>query len=101
MNKIFVSFCFLFTFHISLFAQNGTIHGVVLDKETNQPLEYASVSMFRTNDSILVDGIVTKKDGKVSLKIKEGSYFLKTNFIGYKPVYTSGLNVLSNQTIDV
>jgi hypothetical protein len=44
-----------------VFLRQGTIHGIVLDRSSHKPLEYASVSIFRVADSVLSDGIVTKK----------------------------------------
>jgi len=98
MNKLFFTLSFLVTTFLN--AQQGTIVATVMDKKTSEPLEYATVSVYRAADSILADGVVTKKDGRVSIKLKEGNYFLKANFIGYKATFISGLKVLANQTTD-
>jgi uncharacterized membrane protein len=97
MQKTLLSFFFLFAFTISSIAQKGSIQCTVVDKQTRAPLEYASVSIYRT-DSSLADGAVTKKDGRISLRVNEGSYFIKVDFIGYQPVYTPAFTIRNNET---
>jgi ferric enterobactin receptor len=101
MNKFYPFFLFLSLLTSLTQAQTGTVNGSVIDKLSNAPLEYASVSLYRSSDSALVNGMVTKKDGRITFKIKEGKYYLQANFIGYKPTYISGIQVTSNQVNDV
>ncbi len=94
MGKIFIIVIGLF--FTDVFAQvnpekriisrkNGLIKGIILDRETDYPLEYASVSLFRTEDSTLVTGILTDKNGEFILKnLRPEVYFLKIDFIGYR-----------------
>ncbi len=55
-EKIMIRFsiivCLFTIFNESLFAQQGKIHGIVLDRSSHKPLEYASVSIFRVADSV-------------------------------------------------
>ncbi|MEJ7822002.1 MAG: glycoside hydrolase family 43 protein [Chitinophagaceae bacterium] len=59
MIRFSIIVCLVTMFNASLFAQHGTIHGIVLDRSSHKPLEYASVSNFRVVDSALSDGMVT------------------------------------------
>ena len=72
---LFTIAALLFTF--IAFAQS-TITGRVLDAETKQPLEGASV--FAQNTTI---GAVTKADGSFKLSISRGGYELVVSFTGY------------------
>ena len=48
------------------------IKGKVIDIETDGPLEYATVSLFNSQDSTLVTGVITDMNGDFSLKAKHG-----------------------------
>ncbi|HZH01778.1 MAG TPA: carboxypeptidase-like regulatory domain-containing protein, partial [Flavisolibacter sp.] len=56
----------------------GTLSGKVIDAETKQPLEGASV--FAQNTTI---GAVTKADGSFKLSFAKGGYELVVSFTGY------------------
>ena len=61
------------------------IVGVVLDAETNTPLEYATVIAYRVKDSVKVGGTATNERGRFVLKnLKFGKYYLNVDFIGYR-----------------
>lgn len=60
------------------------IKGKVVDKETGESLEYATVSLFNAQDSTLVVGVVTDIAGLFTLQAGAGSYYIKVQFIGYK-----------------
>lgn len=59
------------------------INGVVID-EQNKPVDYATVSLFKATDSILVKTAVTDPNGKFQFQnINSGTYFIKTNMMGF------------------
>ncbi len=63
----------------------GVIRGSVLDSATAQPLEYATVSLFRSDMRKPVNGAATLNSGKFLLeKVPVGSYKLVIEFIGFK-----------------
>jgi hypothetical protein len=80
MNIKFTFFIiFLFT-SISSFAQNGTISGRVLDKETQSPLPFCNV--FINNSTI---STTTDMEGRYVLReVPVGDYELGFSFIGYE-----------------
>ena len=61
------------------------IKGKVIDIETDGPLEYATVSLFNSQDSTLVTGVITDTKGTFSIKAKPGKYYVVIQFMGYEP----------------
>jgi hypothetical protein len=70
----FISFLFI---TLTSLAQ-GSVNGHVIDAESRQPLEGASV--FAQNTTI---GAVTKNDGSFKLSLNKGGYELVISFTGY------------------
>ncbi|MEE9361797.1 MAG: TonB-dependent receptor [Cellulophaga sp.] len=58
-----------------------TITGTIIDKETKEPLAYATVSIFKQGK--VVDGIITNEDGKFSISAQTGEYLLKAEYLSY------------------
>nr|WP_317632218.1 TonB-dependent receptor [uncultured Flavobacterium sp.] len=77
-------------------AQNVAISGKVIEKATNQPLEFASVIVVNTNDTSISDGMMTNEKGEFSLNVKPGNYDIKIEFLGYKTVNFSNRAVTQN-----
>ena len=46
----------------------GTITGQVSDLMTREVLEYASVAIYKTNDSSLVTGVITNQSGNFKIE---------------------------------
>jgi outer membrane receptor protein involved in Fe transport len=62
----------------------GTIQGTIQDSTSNGAIEYATVGLYRRQDSSLVTGTITDQSGFFSLKdIPFGKYYLEAAFIGY------------------
>lgn len=75
-------------------AQSGAIVGKVVDNIELTPLEYATVALKSSKDSLLVTGTITNTDGEFILeKIPFGSYFLVIDFIGFES------NIIKNVTL--
>ncbi len=65
-----------------LFSQTQTISGLVLDKDTRQPLVGATVQVLNTEPAI---GAVTDADGKFSLKnVPVGRQQIQCTYFGYE-----------------
>ena len=79
-------------------ARNYTVKGLIVDEQTRQPLEFATVSFFNaTND--LVAGGITEIDGKYSISVPEGIYTVQYDYISYKTVRKE--NVLVNKNTEL
>ena len=103
MKKI-TSLFILLTLLMSSYTINATeieapaepeIKGKIIDMETDGPLEYATVSLFNSQDSTLVTGVITDSKGNFSLKAKPGKYYVVLQFIGYESK-TININLKNN-----
>lgn len=64
---------------------HGKITGVVIDAETNQPVEFANVALIDPKTGKPVDGAVCDEKGKFTIhKIANGIYSVSISFIGYE-----------------
>ncbi|RYJ42411.1 outer membrane beta-barrel family protein [Flavobacterium beibuense] len=71
---------------------NVTISGKLIDQETKQPLEFATVTI-QTTDNNTVNGAMTNEKGSYSVQVPAGTYNIKFDFISFKS------QVISNKTI--
>jgi hypothetical protein len=80
-----------------LFAATGKVKGVVIDKESKQPLIGASVALVGTTM-----GAVSDADGHyVVVGVPAGTYTVKSTFVGYQTVSIQGVIVNSDLTSEV
>lgn len=63
-------------------AKKYQLTGVVMDQETDQALEYATVAIL-SPEGTAVSGAITDANGKFTIRLDEGSYKLKVQFISY------------------
>lgn len=61
----------------------GTIKGVVIDKNLNQPIPYATIIINDGAGKTLTGGITTENGDFLISDIPKGNYTLKVQFIGY------------------
>lgn len=79
------------------------IKGTVIDGETNESVEGASVQLLSLPDSAFVQGIAADRQGAFALNgVKKAHYSLKVTFIGYMPVFLNvNLNNKKGKQIDL
>ena len=65
-------------------AKKVTIKGTLIDGETKQSLEFATISVHNSKDSTLIGGGITDLDGKFSIESPSPDFYLALDFIGYK-----------------
>ena len=58
-----------------------------MDSDYNVPLEYATISVFKQNDSIAKYGGLTDLNGKFNFKVLRGKYDIKIEYISFKVKY--------------
>ncbi len=76
----------------SLFAQQRgefsntpiRLTGTVLDQDTNDPLEYATISFYSPKLKKVVTGGITNAQGKFDIEINKGVYDIKIEYISFK-----------------
>ena len=74
-----------------------SVKGKLIDSRSNQPVEFATVSIFNSIDSTLVTGGLSDAAGSFNISVKPGNYFLRIQFMGFKDVNLSGIK-LNRQT---
>ncbi len=89
MKKLIFILFFSFTFVLQAQQRNFErgpvfITGLVLDQDTNQPLEYATISFFSPRLQKIVTGGITDKNGKFNIEVDAGLYHVNIEFISFK-----------------
>ncbi|WP_055444666.1 outer membrane beta-barrel family protein [Lacinutrix himadriensis] len=84
MTKQFFAFICILFFTLHSFAQKEvTITGSILEQETLQPLEYATVAFFSKKENRMVTGGITDQNGNFSIPVTAGLYDVSVEFIGF------------------
>ena len=73
------------------------IVGTIVDAQNEDPLEYATVTALKAQDSSFVGGTITESTGRYTLDLPAGSYLLKYEFIGFEKQW-AGPFVLNPKT---
>ena len=60
-----------------------TVSGKVSEKTNHTFLSYVTIVLRAENDSTFVSGTVSNEEGRFSLSIKPGNYYLEFSFVGY------------------
>ncbi|WP_374759712.1 TonB-dependent receptor domain-containing protein [Dyadobacter chenwenxiniae] len=74
-------------------ANKLSVTGKIVDSQSNSPLGYASIRLFRTADSTFTAGAITDETGGFVVDIVAGSYYALSEFIGYKPQVTQNIRL--------
>lgn len=100
INKLLLLTILTISFN-QLFAQNGSITGVVTDTVNHENLKNASVSIIRQSDSVLYKFTRTNSNGEFDLKdIDSGNYFLLVTYPAFAD-YTDNINMKEAKQIDM
>ena len=68
----------------SSYAQRDVIiTGKVIDKDVNQPLEYATVAFFSKKENKIITGGITDLEGNFSIPIPAGTYDIIVEYLSY------------------
>lgn len=95
----------LFLFFSSLIAQSKqeptkiTITGKIVEKSSNAPLEYATITFFRPNTAKAAFGGITNAKGEFSIEIIPGTYNVKFEFISFKTIEINDKNLKLSSTL--
>lgn len=83
-SKVFWAFLSS-VFPVLVIAQSGSIHGKVLDNQSQNPVEYATIALLRQIDSTIVTGTITGVDGTFTIQgVDSGFYNASVQSIGYQ-----------------
>ena len=73
------------------------ITGEVFDQESNQPLEYATITLKNSRFPERVQGGITNETGKFNLEIFPGKYDILIEYIGFNPLRYQGELIRGNK----
>ena len=85
---------------LGIIAQNEvTVKGKVLEEETKQPLEYATITFKKTDTKAIVTGGITDTEGNFSIDVPAGTYDISVEYISYTTKTYNNKNI--SKTIDL
>ncbi len=85
----------------SVILKEVTITGKVLDKETREPLEYATISFFNSQKNKIVAGGITNIKGAFSIPVPIGVYDILIEYISFKTQTIPNKKITSNANLGV
>lgn len=72
------------------------LSGVVIDKETQQPLEYATISLRNPKNPSRLQGGITEAEGKFNIDVFPGTYEISIEYIGFESFTKTGVIIRNN-----
>lgn len=101
-SKYILTFIFLINITFS-FSQSDLkkikITGKITEKTSNQPLEYATISLLNTNNFKTFSGGITNNLGEFSIETNAGIYDIKIEFISFNPLIIKQKSLLENTNL--
>jgi ferric enterobactin receptor len=99
-TKLFCCFIILVSC-TNAYAQHVSIKGKIIDAVNKLPIQYATIALFKANDSTLVTGNMAGSKGDFELtNISAGSYRLRIMFLGYETKYLRNIIITQDQDLN-
>ena len=96
LRKLLFTLCIVLTSWSLAYAQVGRLQGVVVDKDTGEPIPFANIIL--ENGGTLVGGASSDFDGNYDINpIPPGTYDLKATFVGYNTYVLKGIVIPANK----
>lgn len=114
MIKTFIVFCLSILVNASLYSQpkqteitdvfnnvakEVEISGKVIDKDTKEPLVYATVAFFSRAENKIITGGITDDNGNFNIKVKSGTYDISIEYISFKTQTIENKNVSADENL--
>ncbi len=108
MNKLFLTILTLGLFVLTAPAQGPqvgqpqkevTVTGNVVDQETKEPLEYATIVFFSKQENKIITGGITDAQGNFSIPVETGTYDVRIEYIGFKTQTIEGKAITKDENI--
>ena len=101
--KFKFSFLFLVLSAFISFSQkkdnnSNKLNGIIFDKETKQPLEYATIVLKNTVNNQVTGGISNLK-GKFNISTEQGNYNISIEFLGFKTISITNKIITSDSSL--
>lgn len=100
--KNFFTILLLLTSWLSLFGQTDSnikkavVTGKIFEKDTQIPLEYATISLKNNNKKGVLTGGITNDKGEFSIETPIGTYDIKIEFLSFKTIEIKGKSIKEN-----
>jgi outer membrane receptor protein involved in Fe transport len=81
----------------------GSLTGTIRDDSNNESIEFATVAIYSSTDSALIDGTITDATGQFTIEaVPFGNYYVDIRFIGYTNTRITNVKVAeANPVIDL
>jgi len=97
MSKNVLILVTLILSHAYTMAQNGgdsiTVSGKIIEAETNQPLEYATISFISRAENKIIGGGISDFQGEFRIKTTPGVYDIHIEYFSFEAVTKSNINL--------
>jgi len=105
MHKILITVIVLLT-SFSVLSQRPertevTVSGKIIDVETKQPLEYATISFISKKENKVVTGGITDINGKFSISVLQGMYSIKIEYMSFKTQTLPNRRIIKNENLGI
>ena len=96
-KKILLLACLIFSFG-TLYSQECSLTGTIIDQRTKSPIPYANVVITSPTDSTVLLGAITNDNGNYIVeKVPQGAYTISFSFIGYKTIKNQRVEIKSGK----
>ncbi len=77
----------------------GDLTGIIVEEDTDKPVEFATIGIYNKADSTLVTGSITDENGKFIIeKVPLGNYYVDIRFIGYSNARIDKVNINAGES---
>ena len=76
-----------------------TVTGNIIDIETKQPLEYATISFISRRENKVVTGGITDVNGNFSIPVLQGMYSVKIEYMSFKTQTISDMRIIKSESL--
>ena len=84
-SMLLLTFLFVSTTAISQISlKKVIITGKIIDKETTKPIEFAVITISKSDTKKIITGGTSDANGNFSIELNNGTYNLKYEFPGFK-----------------
>ena len=95
MKKTVILFITLMSFYMN--AQTGVIKGVVIDKQSEIPLEGTTIELLNTGEAV---GVVTNAEGRFVIRdVPIGRQMVRVSYIGFETTTLPNIEVTSGKDV--
>ena len=97
MKFKFLFLLFLLGFAFQSLTAQVTIKGIVIEKNSQQPVEFATVMVADANTKATLTGVTTGIDGSFVVKTETAEVYLEISFIGFATATINSLSIENGQ----